>query len=724
MQIKYLDLATDIIQRAAAEAVVQDASGVIMRVGAGAPDAPVEVTSRVEQLRPGCWLVRAQVRNVSSRPLALREIAPLSIDAEWGGRLEFGSMPTGWTVFGMSTVVTDGGGVYDLGAWRYDAIKNAFFMADYMAAGDRRNRKYLTAGFLQFGRQHGVFRLQFDEAAYSLDCLRAACEFDRLPLAPGAEIETVPLYVNVADAPAKALDEYTGMVARNQKIAPRRITRVATGWGSWDYYHSHITENDVLENTRWLAAHRAQLPVEYIQLDHGFQTCEGEWLETNEKFPHGLRWLAQEIKQLGFKPALWVCPFLVDRVSRVYREHPDWVILDRDGRPVTVSGYAAKHVYILDCSIPAAREWVRQLGAAIRDYGFEYVKLDGANVQPMSAAGVLADASLTKIQAMRLGLEAFRAGLGDETYLLNACLFGASTGLTDAMRIGGDVGARWDARLIDKHHGERDRYPGSGYIRRCINSAMNYAFLHRRWWANDPDYLMARLAGDRSELSPAETVTWASVVGLTNGLAILGDHLPGLPPAQVEIMSKVLPPYTAGARTVDFFEQEYPALLDLPVANAAESWHVAGVINAHPLARPRDYVIDFAAFGLDAARDYHLFDFWAGNYLGIHCGCFKVTDLPAGHCRVIGIRAVQNIPQLLGTDLHITQGGVEFDAVAYDPQRRAMVCRGVRLRRPGHLFVYLPEKFRAPAADAGGVAAVRRLAVSPDGNGREIVLPI
>ncbi len=36
MKIKHLELATDIIQRAAAEAVVQDADGVITRVGAGA----------------------------------------------------------------------------------------------------------------------------------------------------------------------------------------------------------------------------------------------------------------------------------------------------------------------------------------------------------------------------------------------------------------------------------------------------------------------------------------------------------------------------------------------------------------------------------------------------------------------------------------------------------------------------------------------------------------
>ena len=724
MKIKYLELATDVIQHAAAEAVVQDADGLIMRVGTGMPDAPVTVTSQVEQVRPGCWKIRAKVRNVSSQQLSLREVMPLSIDSEWGGRLEFGSLPTAWTIFGMmADTVVDGSGVYDLGVCRFEAEKHDFYITDYMVLGDRQNKKYLTMGFLRFGQQYGTFRMHYDEAAYGLDYLRAICKFDRMPLEPGEEVETVPLYVNVADAPAPALEEYAGLAAKNQPIAKKMTTHVAVGWATWDYFLADITEDDILENVRWLAKHREQLPVEYIQLDAGFQRCEGEWLEPNEKFPHGLRWLAAEIKKLGFKPGLWLCPFLVAESSRLYKEHPDWVIRDRDGKPITVSGYAVRHVFVLDCSIPAAREWVRQLGASVREYGFDYVKLDGANVQPMAAAGVLADPKVTKIHAMRQGIEAFRAGLGDDIYLLNACLFGSLSGLSNAMRIGGDVGARWDIKFIDKHHGERDRYAGPGYVRRCVSSAMNFAFLHRRWWANDPDYLVVRLAGDRSELTPAQTITWASVVGLTNGLVMLSDHMPLLPPEQVEVLSKVLPPYTAGSRTVDFFEQEYPALLDLPVANATESWRVAGVINAHPLARPRDYVIDFAAFGLDAKRDYHLFDFWSGSYLGIHCGSFKVTDLPAGHCRVIGIREVKDVPQVVGTDWHITQGGVEFDAVEYDPRRKAMVCRGLRVQRPGHIFVYLPAKFRRAEAEAGDTPAIRRLRVEGPVQG-ELVLPV
>ncbi len=709
--LKHLDLATDIICRATTAIEIQTQNGVISRIADGMPETPVSITKHLKQHRPGCQILTVTVKNTSQEPLLLRQIVPLSVDVETGGFLELDSPPGAWTICGMASTVTDTGGVYDLNFWRVEALKHDFSLADYAVIGNRRTKKYLTLGFLKFDR-HGILKLNFDETTYNFNYLHAICKFDTMPLKPGEEVESEPLYINVADAPSAALDEYTNLALQYAESS-RLSFEVPTGWSPWDYYLRDVTEKDVIENTQWLAKHKNLLPVKYIQLDHGYQPCEGDWLETNAKFPHGLKWLAEQIQQLGFVPALWLCPFLIAEASRVYKEHPEWAIKDRAGRPVPVMGYAVKQVYTLDCSIPEARNWLFQLGKTVREYGFKYIKLDGANAQPMATAGVLADPSISKIQAMRLGLQALRAGLGEDAYILNASLFGASLGIADAMRVSGDAGARWDAKSLDKHYGERDRYPGPGYIRRCINSAMNFNFLHRRWWCNDPDYLVVRPAGDRSELSFPETVTWASVVGLTNGSLILGDRLARLPKEQIEILSKVLPPYSAGSQTVDFFENAYPAFLKLKVANQAEAWHVVGVINANPMARRRDYSLDFKKLGLSEKNSYHLFDFWSKEYLGAHHNHFEIQSLPPGHCRVIGIRAAQNFPQVVGTDWHITQGGVEFDSVSYDPQDHSMVCSGIRIKRPGYLFVYLPEKFRSLSAGDIDQRGIRRLLINP-----------
>ena len=105
------------------------------------------------------------------------------------------------------------------------------------------------------------------------------------------------------------------------------------GWCSWYYYFAKVREEDILENVRWFADHREEFPIEYIQLDDGYQRALGDWLVCNEKFPHGLRWLAAEITRAGFKPALWLAPFQVEDNSELLREHPDWMIQNAQHAP-------------------------------------------------------------------------------------------------------------------------------------------------------------------------------------------------------------------------------------------------------------------------------------------------------------------------------------------------------------------------------------------------------
>lgn len=88
---------------------------------------------------------------------------------------------------------------------------------------------------------------------------------------------------------------------------------------------------------------------------------------------------------------------------------------------------------------------------------------------------------------------------------------------------------------------------------------------------------------------------------------------------------------------------------------------------------------------------------------------------------MIGVRAGKAIPQIVGTNLHITQGGVEFDAMEFDKQRNAVICRGSHLRRAGYIHLYLPEQFRPAGKDS---ESVRCLPVIPTEDGTDIILPL
>lgn len=717
--MKYLDIRGDIIKHATSTLTFSDGGGLRHQVSLGQPNHFIELAPKVQEIEPGRWQINLRLRNISRQPLRLHELAVLDVDSDYGGMLNLQSLPIRWTVMGMQTTVADGG-MYDMMVQRAECLKNDFYTADYMLVGNRSKNVYFLAGFLTFGRQLGSFRLAFDPSAYNFASFRAVCELDGCRLDAQKELISETLFLNMSDLPEKALADYAERVRHG---APRQpCARPTIGWGTWDYYFAKITEDDVLENARWLAKRRTEFPVEYIQLDDGFQKCEGDWLITNERFPHGLKWLAREIKKLGFKPALWLCPYLASRESSLYQKHPNWVIRDANGEPVRVQGYTTTHVYPLDCSLPAVRAWVREFGrTVVRDYGYHYIKLDCGNVRTMNRAGVLADRQWTKARAMHEGFKALRAGMGEKALLLGGCLFGQSIGIVDAMRVGGDVGARWDASQVDKHHGERDNYPGPGFVVRAIQATMNCAFQNGKWWQTDPDYLIVRPKGDCSELSDDDARTWASVVGLNGGLMILADRMTALPEERLDILRKVLPGYPGAARTVDFFKDTTPTKFSLAVENDSEQWHVAALINMRQPARIREEKLDFQELGLNPETPYHVFDFWAGKYRGIFKGGYQAT-LAMHQCRVLAIRAVTGLPQLVGTDLHITQGGVELKAARFDPKTGSLVVIPAAMSKKGHLYFYLPPGWQTLRNNAKQQGRILKLPITFRGNGQKIVI--
>jgi alpha-galactosidase len=127
---------------------------------------------------------------------------------------------------------------------------------------------------------------------------------------------------------AKALEVMVNRVA--EIYSPPLPARVATGWCSWYYYYADLREENILENLRYLAKHRNRYPYEYVQIDDGYQLHWGDWLSPGSKFPHDMAWISQQIKELGFKPGIWVAPLIMSAQSNLFRDHPDWALRRHD----------------------------------------------------------------------------------------------------------------------------------------------------------------------------------------------------------------------------------------------------------------------------------------------------------------------------------------------------------------------------------------------------------
>ena len=82
-----------------------------------------------------------------------------------------------------------------------------------------------------------------------------------------------------------------------------------------------------LDNVAGLAELKRQgYPLEYVVIDDGFCEHNSDWLKPNERFPHGMAWLCEQIREAGLKPGLWLAPYIINANAKTAKEHPEWMM--------------------------------------------------------------------------------------------------------------------------------------------------------------------------------------------------------------------------------------------------------------------------------------------------------------------------------------------------------------------------------------------------------------
>ena len=98
----------------------------------------------------------------------------------------------------------------------------------------------------------------------------------------------------------------------------------------------------------------------------------GDWWCDKEKFPNGLKPIADKAHKLGMKFGLWIEPEMVNKKSNLYKEHPDWILSfpnreNSERRNQLVLNLARKDV------MEFAWESIDRI---IQDFDLDYVKWD------------------------------------------------------------------------------------------------------------------------------------------------------------------------------------------------------------------------------------------------------------------------------------------------------------------------------------------------------------
>lgn len=144
---------------------------------------------------------------------------------------------------------------------------------------------------------------------------------------------------------------------------------------NWEGTYFDFRERDLVE----MAREAKDLGVELFVLDDGWfegrntdRTSLGDWRPDRNKLPDGIAGLSNTIHDLGLKFGLWFEPEMVNKRSRLYEAHPDWVLQ-------TPNRHAShgRNQFVLDFSNPDVVDFVFEMMKDILDHAnIDYIKWD------------------------------------------------------------------------------------------------------------------------------------------------------------------------------------------------------------------------------------------------------------------------------------------------------------------------------------------------------------
>ena len=274
----------------------------------------------------------------------------------------------------------------------------------------------------------------------------------------------------------EAFDKYFELYPRKNT---GRVKHLA-GYTSWYNYYQNINEEIVLRDLQGLA--RAGKNANIFQIDDGYETKVGDWDMDTVKFPNGLAPIVDRIHEQGLMAGLWYAPFAAQFKANVIKNHPDWLIRNKHGRPV-ISGIAWGGFYALDFEKEEVREYIKAFfDKVFNEWHFDMVKLDflyAAAIEPRNGK--------TRGQLMCEAMDFLRECCGDKIILGCGVPLAPAFGVVDACRISCDV----ENTFKEKFYVKVTNQEIISAKMAMVNSVYR-RHLNGRIWANDPDVFFLR----------------------------------------------------------------------------------------------------------------------------------------------------------------------------------------------------------------------------------------
>ena len=707
----------------------------------------------------GFFTAGLRVHNPGPEPLPVARLVPLRVAADSQGGLFLGNHPANQRILedgslllfeffvdirpGDTPRAAEADALGFVHGWQQGHSVSNWNHAIY----DLDSGRALVAGSLDFELASPMCNVSFDEEAARPVRGRTpftlwSVEYPLLPqgltVPAGGDLVAGPVFVAPYSSEVlPALERYALAVKQYNGIElwPERAeeNRVPTGWNSWTGsgssggYGADIDEQLMLDNLQAMDEEFSQFGGEWFQIDDGYEYYYGDWDWRPDRFPHGSAWLAQQIRDHGLIPGVWIAPFQVDENSQTYAEHA------ADGWFAERQPFVGGDKPILDLSRPDVQQWLADRFRRIRSDGFRWVKTDF--VYWALGAASFSAGNVTREQAYRQGLEAIRRGLeqgaaaaggnAGDTFWLSVSMIGPHLGYVDSIRPNLDTMPAWEQDAPDQ-----SRVTAQG-IKPTVRTMARRFYWQNRALLFNHDMLFFRAHADPGvpPLTADESRCLLAAVALSGSVAKLGEKIVEMEPEWIADYRKVIPVFGRAARPVDLFRREWPEVWHLHVVpeeglntpGRGPAYDVVALFNwgsnfdltVNPYAEMADaartVAVELEPLGIDPGAAYLAREFWSGEVLEVSDGVLLRTVQPHT-VQVFALRRREERPQYLGGNRHLLQGAVEVLGLAWDDETRTLsldydaAAGSARAPFIHRLYFHLPAGWELEQAGAAGVA--------------------
>jgi alpha-galactosidase len=207
-------------------------------------------------------------------------------------------------------------------------------------------------------------------------------------LTPGAILKSGEIYATPRTFIAvysgdyyEPLRMYSDVIDREGLTKPSNTNEdYAVSWCGWGYL-ANVTPAQMLGTIPKLK----ELGIHWATLDDRWFNNYGDWQPRGDTFSGDkIRRMVEQFHAQGIKVQLWWLPLAVEDggpgyeshpygVSEIVKQHPDWLVLDKKGKPARMT----RNLATLCPAVPEVRAYYKQLTERfIRDWDFDGHKLD------------------------------------------------------------------------------------------------------------------------------------------------------------------------------------------------------------------------------------------------------------------------------------------------------------------------------------------------------------